>query len=207
MDVQMPVMDGLEATLKIRSLEDPLKASIPIIALTAHALKGDRERFLKAGMDEYLSKPVHSNELIMVISKLLSRQEKEKGLFKNPSFHQKAIDLNYALTLIGNDTELLLTTCKAIIKYLPLKVTELNQAVSKKEYQNVTRLAHSIKAAAKSIGAQKVSEIVFAMDQSGNEKQGQKTLKMIPLFNIHVQEMFNELREYIRSVDRDAPLS
>ncbi|MBU1344295.1 MAG: response regulator [Proteobacteria bacterium] len=205
MDVQMPVMDGLEATLKIRSLEDPFKASIPIIALTAHALKGDRERFLEAGMDEYLSKPVHSKELIMVISKLLSKQEKQP--YKNPSPSKKIIDLDYALSLVDNDTELLLTSCNAIVKYLPLKLTQLNQAVSKKDYPHITRLAHSIKTAAKSVGAQKVSKIAFAIEQSGNEVQEQKIFKMIPPLNIHVQKMIKELKKYIQGSDRDVSIS
>ncbi|SDU40671.1 ATP-binding protein [Desulfobacula phenolica] len=205
MDVQMPVMDGLEATLKIRNLKDPLKASIPIIALTAHALKGDRERFLKAGMDEYLSKPVHSNELIRVISKLLDQQE--KAVVKHPAAPEKRIDLDYALTLVGNDTDLLLTSCKAIVKYLPLKMTELNQAVSKKEYQRITRLAHSIKSAAKSVGNRKLTRIAFAMEQSGNENKAQRAVKIMPFFNLHVQKMLNELEDYILSADPDIPLS
>jgi len=205
MDIQMPVMDGLEATKKIRNLDDPYKAAIPIIALTAHALKGDRERFLKVGMDEYLSKPVRSKELTDIISKLMGRQENERGLFKQGMPGKKAIDLDYALSLIGNDIDLLLTSCNAIIKYLPRKVTELNQAVSKRQYQTVTRLAHSIKTTAKSVGAQKVSKIAFAIEQAGNKKQEQKTLRILSFFNIHVQEMLCAIEEYIRHADSNNP--
>jgi len=64
MDVQMPVMDGLDATRAIRKLADPKKACVPIIALTAHALTGDADHCLAAGMDGYLSKPINRAELI-----------------------------------------------------------------------------------------------------------------------------------------------
>ena len=70
MDVQMPVMDGFQATQAIRKLADPKKAGLPIIAMTAHALKGDAERCLAAGMDAYISKPVKGEELIELIERL-----------------------------------------------------------------------------------------------------------------------------------------
>jgi two-component system sensor histidine kinase EvgS len=70
MDIQMPVMDGVETTQKIRSMGNGFK-DIPIIALTAHAMSGDREKFLKAGMDGYIAKPVDRNELFKVLNEIL----------------------------------------------------------------------------------------------------------------------------------------
>ncbi len=70
MDIQMPVMDGFQATSAIRKLEHPKKAKVPIIALTAHAMQGDRERCLVAGMDAYVSKPVAGNELIELVERI-----------------------------------------------------------------------------------------------------------------------------------------
>ena len=70
MDVQMPVMDGLEATAAIRKLDDPKRATLPIIAMTAHAYKSDQERCLAAGMDAYISKPVNRQELIEMVERL-----------------------------------------------------------------------------------------------------------------------------------------
>jgi CheY-like chemotaxis protein len=70
MDVQMPVMDGFEATEAIRALSDPLLARIPIIAMTAHAMKGDAERCLAVGMTAYLSKPINSREMIVLLESL-----------------------------------------------------------------------------------------------------------------------------------------
>jgi len=67
MDVQMPCMDGLEATRAIRKAEARTKAHLPIVALTAHAMKGDQERCLAAGMDAYLSKPVRAVDLLNML--------------------------------------------------------------------------------------------------------------------------------------------
>jgi two-component system sensor histidine kinase/response regulator len=74
MDVQMPEMDGFEATAAIREREKHHGAHVPIIALTAHAMKGDKERCLVAGMDGYLSKPIRSQDLDEILEKYLSRQ-------------------------------------------------------------------------------------------------------------------------------------
>jgi two-component system, sensor histidine kinase and response regulator len=71
MDVQMPVMDGVQATAAVRQREKATGIHVPIIAMTAHAMEGDRERFLESGMDGYISKPVHSHELFEMIDSLL----------------------------------------------------------------------------------------------------------------------------------------
>ena len=73
MDVQMPVMDGIEAAREIRRLEKSNGSHIPIIATTARALKGDSEECLEAGMDDYISKPIQSDQLFAVIARTLAR--------------------------------------------------------------------------------------------------------------------------------------
>ncbi|MEN6497104.1 MAG: PAS domain-containing protein [Thermoguttaceae bacterium] len=77
MNVQMPAMDGFQATAAIRSLPDPHRARVPIIAMTAHAMKGDADRCLAAGMDAYLSKPIKGEELIALVERLATRVEGE----------------------------------------------------------------------------------------------------------------------------------
>ena len=70
MDVQMPILDGLEATAAIRKLADPAKARLPIIAMTAHAYQRDQEQCLAAGMDAYIAKPINRQELITMVEQL-----------------------------------------------------------------------------------------------------------------------------------------
>jgi CheY-like chemotaxis protein len=77
MDVQMPEMDGFEATVTIRKKEKKTRSHIPIIAMTAHAMKGDRERCLDAGMDDYVAKPLKPEELMKTIERAMSKRKKE----------------------------------------------------------------------------------------------------------------------------------
>lgn len=79
MDIQMPVMDGVEATRQIRLIDGPL-GKTPIIAMTAHAMQGDREKYIAAGMDDYVSKPIDSDRLIAAVSHCTKRSEAELGL-------------------------------------------------------------------------------------------------------------------------------
>jgi two-component system sensor histidine kinase/response regulator len=76
MDVQMPNMDGLEATRRIRNAtSSKINSRIPIIAMTAHAMKGDRENFLAAGMDDYISKPINVDEVLNILNKYAAINE------------------------------------------------------------------------------------------------------------------------------------
>jgi len=73
MDVQMPTMDGFEATAAIRRHEQLTGAHVPIVAMTAHAIKGDQERCLSAGMDAYIAKPIRAEELYGTIERMLGQ--------------------------------------------------------------------------------------------------------------------------------------
>jgi CheY-like chemotaxis protein len=75
----MPVLDGLEATKKIRGLESDSAAKIPIVALTAHSMSGDRERFLEFGMDDYSSKPFNAEELIETIERVVQNRNNKQN--------------------------------------------------------------------------------------------------------------------------------
>jgi CheY-like chemotaxis protein len=88
MDIQMPEMDGVEATAQIRAREKATGAHLPIIAVTAHAMPGDRERCLKAGMDDYLSKPFRSRELLDAMARVTAVSSVADKVFEEPSWER-----------------------------------------------------------------------------------------------------------------------
>jgi len=95
MDIQMPGKDGLETTGVIRNNEAATGGHLPIIALTAHAMKGDRERCIAAGMDAYISKPIRSKELFDTLEALLQGRESTAVLDGNPSHFRGSGDQDH----------------------------------------------------------------------------------------------------------------
>ena len=122
MDVQMPVMDGFQATAAIRKLADPKKARLPIIAMTAHALKGDADRCLEAGMDGYISKPVKGEELIELVERLAETGGCDEQAAISPTEQQSPPD-----AVAESETE-------DVVRQVPTgdaSVFDLSEAVSK----------------------------------------------------------------------------
>ena len=194
MDIEMPVMDGLEATREIRKMDDPQKSSIPIAALTAHALKGDKERFLAAGMDEYITKPVQAGRLIQTISRLLApgTDHESQGLPEPEYF-----DPDRALSLADHDDELLLITCRSILTHLPVYLEELDRTVGQKNHKETARLAHSIKTAAKSIGADQLADMAFELEQAGDRKNENETARLLDDFKPAALDMLAQVSSFI----------
>jgi CheY-like chemotaxis protein/galactitol-specific phosphotransferase system IIB component len=95
MDIQMPVMDGIEATHEILDYEEDEKVPhIPIVALTANALKGDRERFLGEGMDEYITKPIETSELLYILNKFLSHKARTAPVEEKSDVSEEIKDIH-----------------------------------------------------------------------------------------------------------------
>jgi CheY-like chemotaxis protein len=128
MDVQMPEMDGLAATGAIREHERAAGGRVPIIAMTAHAMKGDRERCLQAGMDGYVSKPVEADHLIEAV-------ETAAGSF----------DPSRAAARLGGDASLLRELLDLFLSDLPRMTGEIERAIRTKDAEALRRAAHALK--------------------------------------------------------------
>jgi len=127
MDVQMPIMDGLEATRRIRARED--WQSLPIIAMTAHAMSGDRERCLAAGMDAYLSKPVNSAELFRLLESFLTADRHVRPITIPPPSNAP-IDPRFMDNLRAGDLAIADDMLNLFMQLVPERIERLNKAVS-----------------------------------------------------------------------------
>ena len=147
MDVQMPEMDGLDATRAIRVWERGTASHIPIIAMTAHAMKGDAERCLAAGMDAYTTKPIRLPELARAITKATFPSISEKV----PSSKEDQVDgrIDHAAILAGvdGDRDLLRQMVRVFLTDYPQRAAEIKEAVRRGDAVAVERAAHTLKGA------------------------------------------------------------
>ncbi|MGE0488244.1 MAG: response regulator [Vulcanimicrobiota bacterium] len=173
MDIQMPYMDGFEATAAIRAEE---KERIPIVALTAHALKGDRERCLEGGMDDYLTKPIDQDELIEVLMRQLPERIQASQLAEpapalpEPVNGTPVLDRDGLLKRLGGPEHLalLLPTFEATIQ---AELEKLRQALSQTDHEAVHRVAHGLKGSLLGLGGARAGAVAAALENCGRDHQ------------------------------------
>jgi two-component system sensor histidine kinase/response regulator len=146
MDVQMPEMNGFEATRRIREREQT-GARIPIIAMTAHAMKGDRERCLEAGMDAYVSKPIRTEALWEAIDRLVPPGKVIIDEHVQPHLPGSAFDHETLLGCVDGDLELARELADIFLATAPALLVEIHDAVARADRATLERAAHSMKSA------------------------------------------------------------
>ncbi len=168
MDVQMPIMDGVTATRAIRDLNSgALNPSIPIVAITAHALKGDKERFLEAGMNDYISKPIRMDRFYATIVRAMQGLPTEDD---NPSEqtadpgHGAPFNRASALEMLGGRKDLLTRMDEIFLRDTPVELNELKTFLADRDWDNAKRLAHSIKGGARTVGAVRAGALAEQME-------------------------------------------
>ena len=166
MDVQMPEMDGFEATARIRAREQGTGRHVPIIAMTAHAMKGDRERCLQAGMDAYVAKPIQAAELYQALANLTSQGLPGKPNVPEEKPLPEELDRPAILERIGGDEEDLRQLAAMFMEESAELLQQIRAAVADKQGPLLRRAAHSLKGAVGIFGgdgvfraAQKLEEI------------------------------------------------
>jgi len=168
MDVQMPGMDGFEATAAIRAREETRR--IPIVALTAHAMTGDRDRCLKAGMDAYVAKPVEAEELFATIEQLASGKKREDAEERPREASADVLDRDTVFTRVGGDPELLLEMVSVFRDESSKLLHEIRSGVSRRDGAAVERAAHSLKGALAALAARAASAAALRLESIGRER-------------------------------------
>ena len=169
MDCQMPEVDGYEATMMIRKEESERGGHIPIIAMTASAMKGDRENCIASGMDDYLSKPVGQNELLVILEKWMPQAHWSKASMQKPketktNGRKTPIDLSSLAELYGAEDlprllESFLNECSQLL-------AEMEAVEKVRDYSEMARLAHQLKGLAVVMTAIELSEQALLLEQA-----------------------------------------
>ena len=167
MDIQMPEMDGLEVTAQIRKM-DPPKKNVPIIAITAHALIGDREKCLKAGMNEYISKPIKSTELLKLMDKLLKidflvdNEEPEIIMTGNDSY----LDIIRLKKVSLGEKSFEIELLKDYMTDMHSKLNQMKSVFEQNNMKKLSELAHTLKGSSYTVGANKVGDESLGIELS-----------------------------------------
>ena len=173
MDCQMPEMDGFEATAAIRRNQGE-QGRTPIIAMTAHAMKGDRERCLSAGMDDYISKPIKRDDLAAVIERRITGSTPiEASGHDEPSRStgEVVFDRSALLELLDGDAEFVIEIIGDFLKDCAERLPAIARAVDEKDFLFVQQNAHTIKGSAASVRANSISSIAARMESAAREGQ------------------------------------
>lgn len=172
MDVQIPEMDGFEATAAIRKQENKIGGYIPIIAMTAHAMKGDRERCLEAGMDDYVSKPISSEALLKAIQGLIP-EELQQDIPASEKSEKPAVSLgkDALLNAFDNDWDFLKEAVDMFVSDYPPMIETIKDALKAKDANSIRRTAHALKGMVGNFQAKTAAKAAFNLEEMGRNSE------------------------------------
>ncbi len=203
MDCQMPEMDGYEATTRIRALQNDKQRRVPVVALTAHALSGDREKCVSSGMDDYLAKPVKLGELYRVLAKFLPVREEsmsssplpdqgkkpdtaEHGIFDRASFEERTM----------NDKRLASLVVKTFLEDIPNQLARIESALSERDAQLVEQIAHRIRGSAANLSCGDLYEKAARLEALAGTGEIEQCAALFSTVTESYREVRNHLEEY-----------
>ncbi|GEO09193.1 response regulator [Segetibacter aerophilus] len=191
MDIQMPEKSGIEAATEIRNLTDLKKKNIPIIALTANALKGEEKKYVAAGMDDFLTKPFKEGDLYEVIERVLRKE----GSFGRKVLYQKhenevvtenrptgnLYDLKQLEEIAAGNTDFLAALAKIYLDTIPATSTEMVEATKAGEWDKASKLAHKLKSTIDSLNMHLIIKDIRAIEVDAKNRVNTETIKRLAL--------------------------
>ncbi len=173
MDIQMPEMDGMEATAKIREMEKKYGGHIPILAMTAHAMRGDREKYLASGMDGYISKPIQPKALFGEIDRCLGLQRGSDAMADKSTETSEQIDRVSLLERVEEDEELLAEMVQLFLDDIPNLLDTMRAALQRGDMEVLERSAHSLKGAASNLSAKPAADAALKLEKDAKNNNAE----------------------------------
>jgi two-component system, sensor histidine kinase and response regulator len=208
MDVQMPVMSGLEATAAIRALERGMRRRLPIIAMTANAMRGDRERCIESGMDDYISKPVAVDKLFEAIDRTVpdvsvasletgaqsairksARKRAKKITRADPPYDRESI-----LEALSYDYEAFRELAQMFFVDHKRMIEDSRNALTAGDLAKLTSIAHTLKGMVGNFAAREASEAVQAFYDAAEKRQAVKAEKTLQRTEKRLLDLAEALR-------------
>ena len=203
MDIQMPEMDGFEATSVIRSENSMvINHNIPIVAMTANAMKGDREKCLAAGMDDYISKPIYPEELAATLGKWLSGNGSSIKDFKKTkggNYYNSIFNRATLLDRVGGDEEFLIELVKLFLQEAPKLLESMLSAIEKDDRILLHRSAHTLKGSAANISAKELQQVALKLEELSKEGD----VAAIHELFAETKKVFNRFKQYMESKETE----
>ncbi len=205
MDVQMPIMDGFEATNRIRQGELGSRNSrIRIVAMTAHAMAGDREKCLEAGMDDYIAKPIDPNAVLQAIERqqrlrtplaMPTMGEDGKQVPQNASEIPLVLDRSGLLKRLGGDLQLITDVLAAFRADAPNHITNLQDALERSDATAVRRIGHTLKGSAASVGAEALRAAAYMVEVAGSDEELHRVPPLVKQLKAELGNLIQDLTE------------
>ncbi|MBI5814985.1 MAG: response regulator [Nitrospinae bacterium] len=196
MDCHMPVMDGYEASRSIRSGEDG-KKRIPIVAMTANAMMGDREKCIAAGMDDYVSKPVSVDAINTVLKRWLREGGQADGYAAEGETPPRVV-FNYSgmRGRLNFDVSLVRTLMDKFLSNTPAVLDKLETAVKKKNMQDAALHAHSVKGSAANVGAERLAHAAMLCEDSAEENDCERSVENLASVKLEYAHFIEEMNGF-----------
>jgi len=197
MDIQMPEKDGFETTDYIRKQMPAPKSSLPIIAITAHALIGEAEKCIAAGMNDYVSKPFNKTVLYEKINKLVDGSV-VKAKLKNTNQH---IDLAYLEKTVEGNIKFMTDVINLFLQQMPDMLDEMNQNCEQKEWDKLRATAHKVRPSIELMGIHSTKEILLEIEKLAIEKKSLDLLSgMVKQVNTTCYAAMEELKMELKKI-------
>ena len=204
MDCQMPDMDGYEATKLIREHEKTIGRHIPIIALTADVMQGTKEKCIQAGMDDYLSKPINSNQLRQILEKWLlsendeiaKKKEGEMGqdmIIKDPVINMKKI--TELQVMLGDDREMVKEIIRDYLENVGENSGNLHKAFKMRNLVDIKEIAHQMRSPSAYLGAEQLSSIFGIIEESADRQDEERISYFMGIIDEEINKVEAELKK------------
>jgi len=198
MDVQMPEMSGFEAVAVIRQREGTSGQRVPIIAMTAHALEGDREKCLAAGMDNYVSKPIDQRKLFEAVEGVSAILPLPDITDMNTGRNIVPFDTVTVLKRVDGDRELLKEVAGIFIEDTPKLLSEIRTAISWTDNKALERAAHTLKSSVGNFGAKAAVDAAFQLEQMGRRGDFAHAEEVAGTLEQQITQVFSALDALIK---------